>query len=111
MNTEIKLSDVTKALKNAGYKAITIDDAIKGRTPGTYYKYRGAMYIAGAKVGFAINNKTDARILGAYATGATNENGETFETITSIPQSFFPRMFGYLAGEISESDIIAELCN
>lgn len=110
--TIYKLSDVTKALKKAGFNAISADEALTGVTPRySFFKYKGGLHISGGKIGFTINNKADARIFGAYATDATNESGESCEVLTDVPQFFFPRLFGYLAGEISENDIIAEICN
>lgn len=112
MNTP-KISDVTKALKKAGFAKVDADAAIFGNMQGcahSYYKYRGGLYINGANVGFCINSKVDARIFGAYATSAIDATGAASETHTDWPQLFFPRLFGYLAGEISEAEIIAEIC-
>ena len=109
----IKLSDVTKALKKAGFVKIDAEAAIFGSEQSRvmcYYKYRGGLYIKGAKVGFCINSKSDARIFGAYCTSAIDATGAASEVLTNWPQLFFPRLFGYLAGEISEAEIIAEIC-
>lgn len=109
----IKLSDVTKALKKAGFIKLDAEAALFGSEQGCtmcYYKYRGGLYINGAKVGFCINSKADAKIFGAYATSAIDAAGAASESLTNWPQLFFPRLFGYLAGEISEAEIIAEIC-
>lgn len=110
---EIKLSDVTKALRKAGFKKVDGEAAIFGDMQGRvmcFYKYKGGLYINGAKVGFCINSKPDARIFGAYCTSAIDANGAAYEVLTDWPQLFFPRLFGYLAGEISETEIISEIC-
>lgn len=109
----IKLSDVTKALKKAGFVKIDAEAAIFGNMQGRakcFYKYKGGLYINGAKVSFCINSKADAKIFGAYSTGAIDAEGAASESLTDWPQLFFPRLFGYLAGEISEAEIIAEIC-
>lgn len=109
----IKLSDVTKALKKAGFVKVDAEAALFGSEQGRamcYYKYRGGLYINGAKVGFCINSKPDARIFGAYCTSAIDAAGAASEVLTNWPQFFYPRLFGYLAGEISEAEIIAEIC-
>lgn len=109
----IKLSDVTKALKKAGFTKVDGEAAIFGDMQSRamcYYKYRGALYINGANVGFCINSKADAKIFGAYCTSAIDATGAASEVLTNWPQLFFPRLFGYLAGEISEAEIIAEIC-
>lgn len=109
----IKLSDVTKALKKAGFTKVDGESAIFGDMRDRamcFYKYRGALYINGANVGFCINSKADAKIFGAYATSAIDADGAASESLTNWPQFFFPRLFGYLAGEISEAEIIAEIC-
>lgn len=109
----IKLSDVTKALKKAGFVKIDAEAAIFGDMQGRancFYKYKGGLYINGAKVGFCINSKSDARIFGAYCTSAIDATGAASEVLTNWPELFFPRLFGYLAGEISEAEIIAEIC-
>ena len=114
MNTDTtKLSDVTKALKKAGFVKLDAEAALFGSEQGRtmcYYKYRGGLYINGAKVGFCIHSKPDARIFGAYCTSAIDATGAASEVLTDWPQLFFPRLFGYLAGEISEAEIIAEIC-
>ena len=109
----IKLSDVTKALKKAGFTKVDGEAAIFGDMRGRamcFYKYKGGLYINGAKVGFCINSKPDARIFGAYCTSAIDATGAASEVLTDWPQLFFPRLFGYLTGEISEAEIIAEIC-
>lgn len=109
----IKISDVTKALKKAGYTKVDGEAAIFGNMQGRakfYYKYKGGLYINGGKVGFCINSKADAKIFGAYCTSAIDATGAGYEVLTNWPQLFFPRLFGYLAGEISEAEIIAEIC-
>lgn len=109
----IKLSDVTKALKKAGFTKVDGEAAIFGDMRGRamcFYKYRGALYINGANVGFCINSKADAKIFGAYCTSAIDADGAASEEWSSWPQLFFPRLFGFLAGEISEAEIIAEIC-
>lgn len=109
----IKLSDVTKALKKAGLTKVDGEAAIFGDMRGRamcFYKYKGGLYINGANVGFCINSKADAKIFGAYCTSAIDANGAASEVLTDWPQLFFPRLFGYLAGEISEAEIIAEIC-
>lgn len=111
---EIKLSDVTKALKKAGFTKVDGEAAIFGDMQGRakcFYKYKGGLYINGVNVGFCINSKADAKIFGAYATSAINANGASYERLTSWPQLFFPRLFGYLNGEISEAEIIADICS
>lgn len=112
MNTP-KISDVTKALKKAGFIKIDAEAAIFGNMQSrakSYYKYRGGLYINGENVSFCVNSKADARIFGAYATGAIDATGAASEVLTDWPQLFFPRLFGYLAGEISEAEIIADVC-
>ena len=42
--------------------------------------------------------------------GFTKVDGAASESLTNWPQLFFPRLFGYLNGEISEAEIIAEIC-
>lgn len=109
----IKLSDVTKALKKAGFTKVDGEAAIFGDMQGRakcFYKYKGGLYINGAKVGFCINSKADARIFGAYCTSAIDADGVAHERITNWPQIFFSRLFGYLNGEITEAEIIAEIC-
>lgn len=110
----IKLSDVTKALKKAGFTKVDGEAAIFGDQQGRtkcFYKYKGGLYINGENVGFCIKSKADAKIFGAYSTSAIDANGAASESLTNWPQLFFPRLFGYLAGEISEAEIIAEICN
>ena len=116
---EIKLSDVTKALRKAGYKAVKLDLTKVNPFPGineggVYYKYNGSLYIQGKdgnNVGFSIMAKSDPCCCGyKYATSAIDAAGAASESLTNWPQLFFPRLFGYLAGEISEAEIIAEIC-
>lgn len=112
---EIKLSDVTKALRKAGFQAVTLDLTQLDPFPELsakriYYKYKGALLIQGENVGFCINSKADAKIFGAYSTGAIDAAGAAYERLTNWPQLFFPRLFGYLNGEISEAEIVAEIC-
>lgn len=111
--SKIKLSDVTKALRKAGFTKVDGEAAIFGNMQGRemcFYKYKGGLYINGAKVGFCINSKADAKIFGAYCTSAIDAEGAASEVLTNWPQLFFPRLFGYLAGKISEAEIIAEIC-
>lgn len=108
-----KISDVTKALKKAGFVKVDADAVIFGNVQDCakyYYKYRGGLHINGANVSFCINSEADARILGAYATGAIDATGAASEVSTDWPHLFFPRLFGYLSGQISEIEIIAEIC-
>lgn len=113
----IKLSDVTKALKKAGFRAVALDLTKLNPFPGNderriYYKYNGTLYISGDSVGFCIYAKKDPCNCGYnYATSAIDAAGAASESLTNWPQLFFPRLFGYLAGEISEAEIIAEICN
>lgn len=110
---EIKLSDVTKALKKAGFTKVDGETAIFGDMQGRamcFYKYRGALYIDGTKVGFCIRSKADAKIFGAYSTSAIDADGAASEEWSSWPQLFFKRLFGFLNGEITEAEIIAEIC-
>lgn len=109
----IKLSDVTKALRKAGFAKVDGEAAIFGSEQGRamcFYKYKGSLYINGAKVGFCINSKADAKIFGAYCTSAIDATGAAYERLTNCPQFFFPRLFGFLSGEITEAEIIAEIC-
>jgi len=108
-----KISDVTKALNDAGFTKMDAEIMIFGNEQynNCYCKHRGALYISGENIGFCINSKADARIFGAYETSAINAAGESSEVFTDVPQFFFPRLFGYLAGQISEAEIIAEICN
>lgn len=108
---EYKISEVTKALKKAGYKAVTIDDACKGRQPLTFYKYKGGLHIDAGRVGFSIEGAKDAKLFRKYHTTATDERGAAYETATDCHEFFFLRLFGYLNGELSEAQIIAEVCN
>ena len=113
----IKLSDVTKALKRAGFRAIKLDLTMLDPFPpldskGVFFKYNGDLFIQCGKFGFGIKAKKN--ILPGeckYITTAVNAAGEAYETQTDIEQFFFPRLFGYLEGEITESEIIAEICN
>ena len=109
----IKLSDVTKALTKAGFAKVDGEAAIFCNMQGRakcFYKYKGGLYINGAKVGFCINSKADAKIFGAYSTSAIDATGAASEVLTNWPQLFFPRLFGFLSGEITEAEIIAEIC-
>lgn len=109
----IKLSDVTKALKKAGFTKVDGEAAMFGDMKGRamfYCKYKGSLYINGGKVGFCINSKADAKIFGAYCTSAIDAEGAAYERLTNCPQFFFPRLFGFLSGEITEAEIIAEIC-
>lgn len=111
--SKIKLSDVTKALRKAGFTKVDGEAALFGDMQGRemcFYKYKGGLYINGRKVGFCINSKADAKIFGAYCTSAIDATGAASEVLTNWPHLFFPRLFGYLAGEISEAEIIAEIC-
>lgn len=108
-----KISDVTKALKNAGFVKLDGEDAIFGNNPKPskcYYKYKGALYANGVNVGFCINNKSDAKIFGAFATSAIDEGGTVHETWTAWSQLFFPRLFGFINGTMTEAEIIKEVC-
>lgn len=82
----IKLSDVTKALRKAGFAKVDGEAAIFGDMRGRakcFYKYKGGLYINGAKVGFCINSKADAKIFGAYCTSAIDANGAANEFVNS----------------------------
>lgn len=106
-------NDVTKALEKAGFAKVDGESAIFGNMQGcerAFYKYKGNLYINGKKVSFCILSKADAKIFGAYCTGAIDADGAACETYTNHPQRFFSRLFGYLNGEITEADIIAEIC-
>lgn len=108
-----KVGEITKALKKAGFAKVDAEDAIFGDMQGRakcFYRYRGGLYVNGANVGFCINSKADAKIFGAYATNAIDADGVAYERWANWPQFFFPRLFGYLNGEISEAEIIAEIC-
>lgn len=104
------ISEVTKALKMAGYKAVTMDEVCKGRQPLTFYKYEGALYITAGRVSFSIESAKDAQLFGKYHTSAIDNTGAAHEIATNWPELFFPRLFGFLRGEISEDQIIAEIC-
>lgn len=58
MNTDTtKLSDVTKALKKAGFIKLDAEAALFGSEQGCtmcYFKYRGGLYINGANVGYTV---------------------------------------------------------
>lgn len=56
------------------------------------------------------NSKADAKIFGKYSVSAIDASGATSEKLTDWPRFFFSRLFGYLSGEISEAEIIAEIC-
>lgn len=110
----IKLSDVTNALKKAGFTKVDGESAIFGNMQGRercFYKYHGALYVNGHKIGFCINSKADAKIFGKYSVSAIDASGATSEKLTDWPQFFFSRLFGYLNGEISEAEIIADICS
>lgn len=106
-----KISDVTKALKRAGFVKLDAEDAIFGgnRTPKSFYRYKGGLSIRGYKVGFNINNASDAKIFGKYATSAEDEGGVSV-SITNWDCIFFQRLFNYLNGETTEEEIIKEVC-
>lgn len=53
----------------------------------------------------------DARIFGKYHTSAIDDNGGAHEVATDWPELFFPHLFGYLNGELSEPQIIADVCS
>lgn len=114
---EIKLSDVTKALRKAGFKAVTLDYSNPNPFPeltesGIFYKYMGNMTIQGKNISFHIHSQKAVKCgWDKYATCATNAAGQISEEATNWPQLFFPRLFGLLNGEISEAEIIAEICN
>lgn len=107
-----KISDVTKALKKAGFAKLDAEEAIFGndKTTRSYYKYKGALYIRGERIGFNINNADDSKIFGKYAISAIDANGATSETWTNWACLFFSRLFGYLDGTITETEIIQEVC-
>lgn len=113
---EIKLSDVTKALKKAGFKAVTLDYSKLNPFPeltesGIFYKYMGNLTIQGEGISFHINSQKAVKCgWDKYATCATNADGESSEECTNCPQFFFPRLFDFLNGEITEAEIIAEIC-
>ena len=108
-----KISDVTKALKRAGFAKIDAEEAIfgNGEKPMTFYKYKGGLHINGYKVGFCINNASDAKIFGKYVIGAIDADGYASETLTNWDCLFFPQLFGYLTGTITEAEIIKEVCH
>lgn len=110
---EYKISDVTKALKRAGFVRIDGEEALFGnrdKPKKYYYKYKGALYINGERIGFCINNARDAKIFGRYAIGATADDGSSSDLWTSMDCIFFPRLFGYINGTITEAEIIKEVC-
>lgn len=108
---DYKISDVTKALKKAGYKAISADEALTGIQPAkTFYKYKGGLHINAGRIGFGIEGAKDAKTFGKYHTSAIDVDGGACEVATDVAQCFFPRLFGYLTGEISEAEIIADIC-
>lgn len=108
---DYKISDVTKALKKAGVAEISADEALTAAQPAnTYFKYKGALYINFGRVGFGIESARDAKIFRKYHTTATDESGAGYEVATDVAQFFFPRLFGYLSGEVSEEQIITEVC-
>lgn len=108
-----KISDVTKALKKAGFVKLDSEDAIFGNAPKPnkhYYKYRGGLYISGDNVGFCIRNASDAKIFGKYAMSAIDNNGAVSEIWMVYSCTFFLRLFGYLNGDITEAEIVNEVC-
>lgn len=113
----IKLSDVINALKKAGYKAVKPDYTKPNPFPelsesGIFYKYMGNLTIQCKGISFHIHSHKAIKCgWDKYTICATDEKGQNFENGTNWPQFFFSRLFGYLAGEISEADIIAEICN
>lgn len=107
MNTP-KISEVTKALKAAGFTAISVDEPNADKT---YYKHKGALYINAGRVGFGIESAKNARIFGKYHTSAIDSDGGAHEAATDCPEFFFPRLFGYLSGDVSEAQIISGICN
>lgn len=113
---EIKLSDVTKALRKAGFKAVTLDYSKPNPFPELtgnriFYKFKGNLTIQGKNISFHIHSQKAVKDgWGKYAICATNVDGRSSENVTNWPQLFFPRLFGYLNGEISEAEIIAEVC-
>lgn len=112
----IKLSNVTKALKKAGFKAVKLDYSKPNPFPkmtdsGIFYKYMGNLTIQGDNISFHIHSQKAVKCgWDKYAICATNANGKSSEYVTNWPQLFFPRLWDYLNGEISEAEIIAEIC-
>lgn len=110
---DYKISDVTKALKKAGFVRIDGEEAIFGnidKPKKCYYKHKGSLHIGGERIQFCINNARDAKIFGRYATSAIADDGSSSETLTSWDCIFFPRLFGYINGTITEAEIIKEVC-
>lgn len=110
---EYEISDITKSLEKAGFVRIDGEEAIFGninKPKKCFYKYKGALNIAGERIGFCINNATDAKIFGKYAIGAIDDDGAASEVLTSCDCLFFPRLFGYINGTITEAEIIKEIC-
>lgn len=108
---DYKISDVTKALKQAGFVKLDENTMFGPRVANSYYKYNGSLYIeAGQNIGFTISSAKEARVFGKYQTSATDETNASYQVDTDIPEFFFPRLLGYLAGIVSEEQIIKEIC-
>lgn len=116
---EIKLNDVEKALRKVGFRYVKYTQlAWDAPEPfpadnerGVFYRCAGSLWIQCKKVVFVISGKDSVKQgFEKYLTNATDANGVESVDLTNCPQFFFPRLFGFINGEISEAEIIAEIC-
>lgn len=112
----IKISDVTRALKSAKFRRVDVLECFPGLDEiGIYYKYNGDLCIQAERgITFSIDSlKTYKRFasFGRYHISANNKGGSGCEVATNKESYFYPLLFGYLNGEISAQEIINEVTN
>lgn len=95
-------NEVLRLIKLNGY---TKTDAVSDTKPNTFYFCEGLNVVSSKNLSFHIVNKGKDLGLGRFATCAT-KNGRTEMVGTDIPEFFFPVLFQFLNGEITESEVI-----
>ena len=94
--------EVLRLIKLNGY---TKTDAVSETKPNTYYFWEGLNVVSSKNLSFHIVNEGKDLALGRFVTCAT-KNGRNEMVGTDIPEFFFPVLFQFLNGEITESEVI-----
>lgn len=104
----VKISDITRALKAAKYSRVDVSESFPGlNESGIYYKYNGDLCIQAENgLKFGVDARKNRKFnFGRYHITATDESGAAYETATNCDEYFYPLLFGYLYGQMSAAEI------
>lgn len=95
-------NEVLRLIKLNGY---TKTDVVSENKPKSFYFWEGLNVVSSKNLSFHIVNKGSDLGLGRFVTCVVR-NGRCEMVGTDIPEFFFPVLFQFLNGEITESEAI-----